>query len=62
MKIQSVNAKCGKCQAEFQAELVVEAPVELFCESLKAIRCPKCGAASRHCFLLTGSPKPVEEG
>jgi hypothetical protein len=44
MKIQETPLRCKKCDTRFVGEVVLPAPIEVYLASLKAQRCPKCGA------------------
>ena len=41
MRIQKQVTVC-KCGHRFDAEVIVDAPIELFLKSLKSVRCPQC--------------------
>jgi hypothetical protein len=44
MTIEQNRFTCLACRNVFDAEIVTDAPIDVSFASLKAIRCPKCGA------------------
>ena len=46
MNITTNRMTCLKCAHVFEAELVMNAPVKVSIASMKAVRCPACGAGS----------------
>jgi Zn finger protein HypA/HybF involved in hydrogenase expression len=66
MRISEKLFDCLKCGHLFQAELVLEAPASVTVASMKAVRCPKCGAHGRYIGLgvrpRRGNKRDRDEG
>lgn len=61
MKVIQERLECRKCETGFDHEVVVDAPVEVFTASLRAVYCPNCGADCKHIGLGGALPglRPV---
>ncbi|MFA4971136.1 MAG: hypothetical protein WC683_00890 [bacterium] len=44
MNIESQRSTCFKCGTVFDAEIVINAPLDVAIASLRAVACPSCGA------------------
>ena len=65
MRVEHTPVHCLACKHEWLAETVIEAPVEVWAASVKAIRCPACGATSNKVAFGRGDvpdPQPVPSG
>lgn len=65
MRIEPTPVHCIACKHEWLAETVTEAPVEIWAASVKAIRCPTCGATAKNVAFGRGDvpdPQPVQGG
>ena len=65
MRIQETMVHCLDCKHEWLAEMVVDAPVEIWTASAKSLNCPKCGANAKKIAFGRGDvpdPKPIQLG
>lgn len=63
MRIQEDVVHCTACRHEWMAQMVTDAPVEVFTASIHALRCPGCGAGARQIAFGRGDvpdPQPVQ--
>ena len=63
MKIQIQRLTCMVCEHVFESETVVDAPVEVWIASVRAVHCPQCGAGSEKLGLggAFGDTPPLTE-
>jgi len=65
MRIEETSVHCLACGHEWLADTVVDAPIEVAAASLKALRCPICGAGSKQIAFGRGdvaNPTPIQSG
>lgn len=51
MNIQKVGVTCASCGHAFDGEIVVDAPISVALESMRALRCPVCRSGSDKLLL-----------
>lgn len=44
MRVQQQRCTCNACEHVFDAEIVMDCPIEVDTAAMKAVRCPTCGA------------------
>jgi uncharacterized Zn finger protein len=60
MRIVIDSFICNQCKNEFEHEVVDQAPVAVWAASIRAVKCPKCGANSKSVSFLRTSPKQLK--
>lgn len=58
-EIQKSQMRCGKCNHLFSGDIIVNCPIDVYLASLKAQRCPSCGAGYKK--LLMGQSRSLAE-
>jgi len=49
--VETRKFRCGKCEAVFEAEILGNIQVEVWCLHIRLLRCSKCGADSHSLYL-----------
>ena len=65
MRIEQAAFHCLDCAREWLADTVLDAPIEVWSASVRALSCPACGAGPRRIAFGRGDvpdPQPIQAG